>query len=242
MLVFRTANTAQRKHTEEVLPEGEPLLVEDTMMKAFFTWILLPLFFLPVQVRTPDSSSLELVSLGVKEKYVEVSMINRSEPIKLPGVPNMIERYPGRPDLQGRDTNSRNRGISRPQMGVRPLVKVYSLKLQLKNKDSRTIEKFVWELPEAEGTPAKEFLCKKRIELSETVTVTAVAPLQRQKVVDVSKAGSKPDLPKPSAKDIVIDQIQFIDGSVWQRSTWNSTILLTRSSARKVGKGKCIPL
>jgi hypothetical protein len=43
---------------------------------------------------------------------------------------------------------------------------------------------------------------------------------------------------KPTIKDVIINQIQFADGTKWERPNWNPLVLATMG-ARSVGKGKC---
>jgi len=207
-------------------------------MKLFLILALLPLALLQTQTDTRDRSGLEVVKIELKQKYIdpeEYSQIIRNETLKVKAVP----REPGK-DLLERKAELR----SMSDMHSPDPVKVNVLQAQMKNATSQPIIKFVWAYQIAtdqRDAPDRQFLCNVHIAPGQTKGVEVILRIT-PRVVNASSAGHKPALPKPSLQNIIINQIQFADGTTWQRPDWNGTILLTREGIQNLGNGKCTAL
>jgi hypothetical protein len=199
---------------------------------------LIPLVLLQTQTDVQDRSGLEVVKIDLKQKYIdpeEYSQIIRNQTLSAKAAP----RTPGE-DLLERKAELR----SMSSMHSPDPVKVNLFQAQMRNATSKPISKFVWAYQVAadqRDAPDQQFLCNVSIVSGQTKGVEVI-PRITPRVVDVSAAGAKPVLPKPSLKDIIINQIQFADGTTWQRPDWNGTILLTREGIQKLGSGKCTAL
>ncbi len=207
-------------------------------MKLLVILTLIPLVLLQTQTDVQDRSGLEVVKIDLKQKYIdpeEYSQIIRNQTLSAKAAP----RTPGE-DLLERKAELR----SMSSMHSPDPVKVNLFQAQMRNATSKPISKFVWAYQVAadqRDAPDQQFLCNVSIVSGQTKGVEVI-PRITPRVVDVSAAGAKPVLPKPSLKDIIINQIQFADGTTWQRPDWNGTILLTREGIQKLGSGKCTAL
>ncbi|HMJ25283.1 MAG TPA: hypothetical protein VK475_05620 [Pyrinomonadaceae bacterium] len=222
--------------------------------------LVLALLSLPLtQTPAPQAQlGLEVVSLNVKEKVVnpQVDLLAESQ---LPDSVTRPNPNSGRPtnrtesetDRLERQTNLRVQNMhaieaAKKEAGAeRPSsVKLYESEAEIKNGSAKPIARFVWAYrasPELQLTNDQEFLCDTKLAAGETKRVKVISVYPNQKVVKVSAAGA-PALPaKPTVKDVIINEIEFADGTKWERPNWNPLILAT-IGARNVSKGKCGPL
>jgi hypothetical protein len=226
-------------------------------MKAFLAFALLSLTLPQTPNSLPDRSALKIVDLDVKEKLIT----HRNWPPGIPSKPPELKPTLGRgtdrnePEIQKiqRDTSQRMaelRQLGNPPSLVNgryatPYVEPgYEFRAEMKNVGSKSITGFLWVYrpsPNSPDLPDKEFLCNLSIKPGAAKVVKVLSPIPRTRVVDVANAGIPPGPQQPSLQDMVVNQVRFSDGSIWQRADWNS-IILSRQGARKVSKGKCIAL
>lgn len=206
-------------------------------MKLSVILLLLAPALQQTQPVSQDLSGLEVVKIELKEKYVA------SEEYEI--IQNQTLRTRGVPLRPAED-------LARRRIELRALSKIHSpdpvkvnyLQAQLKNIGANAILKFVLTYQMAvdePGTPDQQFLCNVQVATGQTKTIDLIPRLIAH-VVDTSGSGSKPVLAKPLVKEIIIDQIQFADGTTWQRPDWDKTSLLTPKGTQKLGKGKCMGL
>ena len=222
--------------------------------------LILVLVSLPLtQTPTPQSQlGLEVLSLNVKEKVVnpQVDLLAESD---LPSSVTRPNPNTGRPtnrnesetDRIERQTNLRVQNMhaianakKEAEAGRVSSVKLYESEAEIKNGSSKPIARFVWAFQASESlqfTNDLEFLCDTKLAVGETKRVKVVSLYPNQKVVKVAASGA-PAIPvKPTLKDIIINQIEFADGTKWERPGWNPLVMAT-IGARNVSKGKCGPL
>ena len=119
---------------------------------------------------------------------------------------------------------------------------VYESEAEIRNSSSSTITGFVWGYrasPALQYTEDQEFLCAVKVTAGETKQVKVISAYPNQKIVSVSESGTVPTPAKPTLKDVIINQVQFADGTTWKRPNWDP-VVLSRQGATNVGKGKCV--
>jgi hypothetical protein len=228
-------------------------------MRTLITLTLLTFAFLQTATRVPDGSGLEITQFSYKTKLIKherlVSQVVSMQPpvldsrsIKLPSRSSDEKNNPlltvQRDTAQRKsDMNSLSirAGRSVPEM----LVSVFEFQTQIKNSRSQPMTSFVWAYRSFANPPDfvdQQYLCNVRIEPGETKPVKLISPIPQRLVVNASGSGTPPAPLKPAQPDLIINQVQFADGTKWERSDWYGTILLTRTAARKLKSGKCIAL
>jgi hypothetical protein len=224
------------------------------------TLLILALLSLPLtQTPTPQGPlGLEVVSLNVKEKIVnpQVDLLAESElPDNVtrpnPNIGKPTNRTESESDRLERQTNLRVQNMHAIEAAKKDgaggrisRVKLYEAQADIKNGSAKAITRFVWAYrasPALQLNNDQEFLCDTKLAPGETKRVKVISEYPNQKVVQVSAAGT-PAIPvKPTVKDVIINEIEFADGTRWERPNWNPLILAT-IGARNVSKGKCGPL
>jgi hypothetical protein len=201
---------------------------------------------------------LEVLSVNVKEKVVNPQMDLMAES-ELPSSVTRPNPNTGRPTNRSeseterleRQTNLRVQNMhaleaakKEADAGRPSSVKLYESEAEIKNGSSKPIARFVWAFQASESlqfTHDQEFLCDTKLAVGETKRVKVISLYPNQKVVKVSASGAAAIPAKPTLKDIIINQIEFADGTKWERPNWNPLVLAT-IGARNVSKGKCGPL
>jgi hypothetical protein len=223
-------------------------------MKTPIALMLLTLALPQTPTNVPDGSGLEIVQFSSKEKLVEPEgsrMVSNEPPVlnngtlMLPGVSKNEKAVVA----THRDTSQRMSdlfslgGSSGGGWGVPGLA--YAFQAQMRNYSSKPITRFVWAYRPSTITQTmrdQEYLCNVLIEAGDTRRVKVTSPVPMSRVVNASASGPPPARVKPALQDLIINQVQFADGTIWQRSDWIGTIHLTRSGARNLKRGKCIAL
>jgi hypothetical protein len=229
-------------------------------MKSFSSLLLLSVALLQAPALPQKGPGLQILSLEVTEAVVTQEEWRRSM-----GVSNKApELHPnlGRGDSEREATDPADvvsqkevrQNMDQRQIDLRKSTQpiptrtrsypAYESMAQMKNDTSASIVGFVWAYkssPELPYDHDQEFLCNVEIRPGATKFVKAISRRPTQRVVSVSASGTNTALPKPALKDMVINKVEFADGSTWQRPDWNP-LILSRQGARKIGKGKCIVL
>lgn len=119
--------------------------------------------------------------------------------------------------------------------------KIYFYRLRVKNASTKVVKSFAWECqPFSEPDPLdRQFFCKVKAKPNESKEIELFSPLAPSRVIDASKAGDNSGK-SPDAK-VVINRIEYIDGTVWQRPGWNPKTFLD-DAVQRVAVGKCIGL
>jgi hypothetical protein len=214
---------------------------------------LLPLTLPQTSAQRKDRSGLEVLSLEVKEKLITTqdgpSMVSSQPPVLNPDPAANRGTDRNEPTIVAntRDINQRIKDLrslenKRGELPSRSkIVGVYESQARMKDNASKSILRFVGAYHLSDSTPDQEFFCKVRIEPGQTKTVRVMSRIPLGKVVNASAAGITPTPYKPTLEQLIINQVQYADGTTWQRANWNP-VVLSRLRAKKVDKGKCLAL
>jgi hypothetical protein len=219
-------------------------------MKLFLTLMLLLLAVMS-QAQTGVQESPDLVVLKFScDRYETGGHMIRSvqdpdppmnEPISInQQVRNEPQEVKNRRDMQERRLDLRNAEIN-ASLSSKPQSKVYVYRLQVKNASTRSVKSFAWTYqPTSTPDPLdRQFYCVVKAKPNENKEFELFSPLAPSMVVDASKAGNK--IGKGSPANVIINQIEYMDGSVWRRKAWNPKTFPAEST-QKVESGKCIGL
>jgi len=223
-------------------------------MKTFLMLTLLTLSLMAAPM--PQTQiGLEVSSLNVKEKVInpQVDLLAESElPDSVtrpnPNIGKPTNRAESENERLERQTNLRVQNMhaieaaKKDAAANRPTTnKFYESEAEFKNSSTKPITGFVWAYaasPALQFPYDQEFLCDMKLAAGETKRVKVLSLYPNQRVVNVSASGAASVPVKPTIKDVVINQVQFADGTKWERPNWNPLVLAT-VGARSIGKGKC---
>lgn len=124
--------------------------------------------------------------------------------------------------------------------------KAFLYELKIKNKDEKMIKSFVWEYQSAENPlrddSNRQFLCVEKIKSNESETLRIQSFLPPTNVVEAADAKKKRD--NNYASDILINRVEYTDGTVWQRPGWDGSKIALDSSliSEKLKFNKCAVL
>jgi len=229
-------------------------------MKTFIALMLLTLTLPQTPTTVSDTSNLEITQFSYTTKLIERDhLVSQVVSMQAPVLDRRTIKLPDRsPDEKNnplltvqRDSSQRKQELDSLSSSSVPRglpeikVTVFAFQAQMKNNGPNPITRFVWAYRSSATPPDfvdQQYLCNVRIEPGKTKPVKLISPIPRRRVVTVSASGTPPAPMNPSRQDLIINQLQYADGSTWQRHDWNGTILLTRVGARKLKSGKCIAL
>jgi hypothetical protein len=116
-----------------------------------------------------------------------------------------------------------------------PHLPSYQLRLELKNTGSNVVKSLAWQFKPT-ATPAdyepKNYVCALQVKPNEKKLLEFWTPYAPVKVISVDERSN-------ALKDgeVVINKIEYADGSVWTRRGWN--IRLAADASRKLSEGTC---
>ena len=108
----------------------------------------------------------------------------------------------------------------------------YLLRLEVKNAGTNTIKNMVWEYQPAVQTAdveLRQYVCNMKAKPNESKTFELVSPSPPVKVVSADK--------KAKEGTVVINRIEYADGSVWKRKGWS--ILIPPERLQGLQNGQC---
>ena len=116
---------------------------------------------------------------------------------------------------------------------------IYFYKIQIQNIGQRSVKSFAWEYrPSNEPDPSnRQFYCVVNAKANEKKDFNLFSPFAPSRVVDAASPDDKPNTEKKDK--IIINKIEYTDGTVWKRQSWNPQTFPTEDTS-KVGSGKCI--
>src|ERR1043166_1799160 len=165
----------------------------------------------------------------------------KNEPIRIQQTTrNEPQEVINRRDLQERRVELRTAEIN-AALSKNTSAAVYFYRLEIQNTSAKIVKSFAWsyqpgELPDPSD---RQFFCMVKAKAGETKTCELYSPLPPTRVVEAGKSGSK------SIKDdkvrVMINQIEYADGSEWKRPQWNAKTF-AGDDREKVASGKCIGL
>ena len=202
------------------------------------------------QTSTQDRSDLIVLKFSCSKYETGGRMIRSvqepdppmNEPISINPAPRSDEpqELKNRRDLQQRRADMRTAEINAALSG-QPGSKIYVYRLQVKNASAKVVKSFAWEYqPSTEPDPLdRQFFCVVKTKPNESKEIELFGPLAPSRVVDASKAGDKSA--KRSDAGVIINKIEYMDGSIWQRPGWNPKTFRP-DDVQKIIPGKCIGL
>ncbi len=109
----------------------------------------------------------------------------------------------------------------------------YFLRLEVKNIGPNTIKSMVWEYQPTAATAdydLRQYICTMKAKPKESKTFELVSPVAPVKVVSAEKQSQD--------GKVVINRIEYADGSVWKRKGWS--VLIPAEMTDQMGNGKCV--
>ena len=109
----------------------------------------------------------------------------------------------------------------------------YMMRLEVKNVGQNTIRSIVWEFQPTVQTPdyeIKQYICKIKAKPNESKAFELMTPAAPVKVVSADK--------KSQEGKVVINRIEYADGTVWKRKGWS--VLIPPEMVDQMGNGKCV--
>lgn len=212
---------------------------------------VLALVMLVLMTQTGTQVEPDLVVLKFScGKYEERSSMIRSvqepdppknEPIRINQTArNEPQEVINRRDMQERRVELRTAEIN-ASLSTQKAAPVYFYRLEIKNTSTKIVKSFAWGYrPDETAAPSdREFFCVVKAKPNESKGFELFSPLAPSRVVDASKAGDKPE--KNSKAKVVINKIEYADGTIWRRPGWNPATF-SADAVEKVANGKCIGL
>jgi hypothetical protein len=112
----------------------------------------------------------------------------------------------------------------------------YLLHLSVKNVGTSVIKSIVWEYQPSSETAnydLRQYVCTMKAKPNESKTFEIMSPYNPVKVIQAdAKTGQTKD------GKVVIDRIEYADGSIWKRKGWS--VLIPSDFTEKMGNGKCV--
>lgn len=212
--------------------------------------MLSTLLFVAMQAQTggPQSSDLAVLKFSCGEYKTRSSMVRSvhdtdesgNEPIRI----NQQRRNEPQEVINSRDMAERRAELRTTEinaaLSTQKASKLYFYHLEVKNNGNRTIKSFAWEY-ESSGVPDpsdRHFFCAVNAKPNQKRAFDLFTPLAPSRVVDASTASEKPGSSKGV---VVINKIEYADGTTWVRPAWN-TATFSAEATQKVEAGKCVGL
>ena len=203
------------------------------MSKPIFVLLLLA-FALTLQQQTVDREEpdLSVVKFSWAKEKQKVSVIrgaqNPGGPITTP-IPSDARDHQSRiGDLRTMEKKAENSAETLP-------LPSYQLRLELKNIGTSVVRSLAWQYkPTAmpEDYQPKQYLCALEVKPKEKKLLELWTPYAPVKVISVDERSN-------ALKDgeVVINKIEYTDGSVWTRRGWNNK--LPANASQKLAEGTC---
>jgi hypothetical protein len=210
----------------------------------------LSLFLIATQTQTgsPQSSDLEVLKFSCGEYQASSSMVSsvhdpddsNNAPIRI----NQTARNEPQEVINRRELAQRRAELKAVEinaaLSTRKAAKLYFYHLQVKNSGSRPIKSFAWEY-ESSGVPDpsdRQFFCVVNAKPNQKKQFDLFTPLAPSRVIDAKAASEKPGTSKGI---VVINKIEYADGTTWLRPGWNAANF-SPEATKKVEAGKCLGL
>lgn len=212
-------------------------------MKIFFLLILplaLVVWLVRPQEQTELAPDIEIreFSSSFRKGYVESTYnrnTNRTDVQTRERVFRDQVRNRNSIENRSRDMREMEERAARESIYSKP-VDVYRYRVVVKNQATKTIKSIFWDFqasdsPTFENPSHRQFRCVIKLKPGGTERLEGYSTLPPIAVVSASGAGK-------IAEKLVINRIEYSDGSSWQRSSW----YLPDQALQYDGRGKCQPL
>ena len=157
--------------------------------------------------------------------------MNEPISIKPPERKNEPAELKNRRDMQERRAEMNAAQANASQSSERTLDR-YILRLEVKNVGTNTIKSMVWEYRPAAQTAdydLRQYVCLMKAKPNESKKFELVSQSSPVKVVSAEKKGQE--------GTVVINRIEYSDGSVWKRKGWS--ILIPPENMAQMKNGEC---
>lgn len=199
------------------------------------------------QITAQEAAKVEVIkfnwSMYDRRKVVNESALFEEETINRPGRNTRIREKTI--EEQSRDLRRIESAAKRD--AAAPSGSIFLYMLKLKNLDEKTIKSFIWEYqPVKESAPqnasSRRFLCVEKIKAGDSKTLRIISHLPPSNVVDASVSSS--EAKKDFAVDVVINRVEYADGTVWKRVDWDDSKYRLDSAeiTEKLKFNDCAPL
>ena len=170
---------------------------------------------------------------GFRSTQPSTANSSRANPRGLPPTPETEIEQRNSIDQRSRELNSVEARAGR-ERAAGPPRDIYAYRIKLRNTGPKTIKLIFWDYEDVDPSDAKTssthtFGCAEKIKSNSTAVLKAFIASAPERVISAKSAGGRHD-----SKGI-IDRVEYVDGSAWQRSGWdllNSTQVVRPNSAR----------
>ena len=202
----------------------------------------------PGQTNVPESSDLAVLKFNCGEYKARSSMVSSvadpdesgNQPVRInPQRRNEPQEVINNRDMAERRAELRTAQIN-AQLSTQKNAKTYFYHLEVKNTGARTIKSFAWEYRSTgvSDPSDRQFFCVVHAKENQKKQFDLFTSMSPWRVVDASAAGQNPE----SAKGIVvINKIEYADGSIWVRKGWNPATF-SAEVTHKLETGRCVGL
>lgn len=194
-------------------------------------FLVLATLVVTIRAQTETEKSVPLVVVKFKASlYKEPSGLIRpvQEPDPPMNEPVGVLRPPPRNESSEarhrREIGERGSDLRRGEMNAaisnKKGEKTYFYHLEIRNTGTRPIKNFAWEY-QSTGVPHitdRQFFCGLNAKPNDKKQFDLFSPLPPSRIVDVASAGQKDS---GSKGVVVINKIEYTDGSIWVRRGWN---------------------
>ena len=216
-------------------------------MQTFSIIALVMQLFIASQGQTPGSD-IEVLSVscerasrvtppnldpGFRSTQPSAANSGTANPRGLPPTPETEIEQRNSIDQRSRELNNVEARASR-ERAAGPPRDIYAYRIKLRNTGPKTIKLIFWDYEDIDPSDVKTssahtFGCAEKIKSNSTAVLKAFIASPPERVISAKSAGGQHD-----SKGI-IDRVEYVDGSAWQRSGWelpNSAQVVRTNSSR----------
>src|SRR6266576_2548195 len=160
---------------------------------------------------------------------IRVNLQKKDEPQEVKNRRDLQER---RAEMQAGEVNA--------ALSKQKTTTIYFYHLEIKNAGEKIVKSFAWSYQPGEipDPGDRQFFCVVNAKPNANKNFDLYTPLSPSRVVD-ARIKNRPD--RDERARVMINQIEYMDGTVWKRQAWNPKTF-SREDTDKVGIGKCIGL
>jgi hypothetical protein len=203
-------------------------------MSKSILFLILLVFALTLQQQTVDREEpdLSVVKFSWAKEKQKISVIRGAQN---PGGPITTPIPSGASDHNSRIADLRSMEKKAEKSAAVAPLPTYQLRLELKNTGTNVVRSLAWQFkPTAmpEDYEPKQYLCALQVKPKEKKLLELWTPYAPVKVINVDERSN-------ALKDgeVVINKIEYADGSVWTRRGWNYK--LPAGASQRLAEGTC---
>ena len=210
-------------------------------MKLLLLTVLVLLIPLQQQPAVEREEADVLVTKFTWSKYHPNDLIHSaSDPGPSMNEPVSMARQPAKNEpaevRNRRDIQERRADLANAELNAKsrpPQQDYYIMRMEVKNVGPNTIKNIVWEFQPSAQTAdfeLRQYVCTIKAKPNESKAFELMSPAAPVKVVSAEK--------KAQDGKVVINRIEYADGSVWKRKGWS--ILIPKDMTDQIANGKCV--